>query len=57
MAGKISHELDYLSAQEQLEHEIDYAEWNASLEGLDTSGELVTDEWEFPEEYDEYLSF
>ena len=32
MAGKNSHALDHLTAQEQIEHERDFAEWNASLE-------------------------
>jgi hypothetical protein len=48
MAGKISHELDYLSAQEQIEHEIDYAEWLATVEE-------VSDE-DF-DEFDEYFDF
>lgn len=71
MAGKNSHALDHLTAQEQIEHERDYAEWNAGLTDYekDPSGLYQTPENDYPleaddptcvphcDDFDEYFDF
>jgi hypothetical protein len=56
MAGKISHDLDFLSAQEQIEHERDYADWNAGLDAddIDPSGGYEPDPSDYPDVDDDF---